>query len=192
MIHLDSPIYKGTLKTHKETKELLLPRLLDNLEKSDRDRHYEGCDSFQTNLNENGQEDLLNELVPHINTYLEKLGYSQVTYKVNGWFNLYGSGQYQEEHSHLPMLFTGLYALAFDEKVHTPLHFINSSPAISALHEQLNLRPTNYPETLPSRKLDIKEGDIYIWSGDKRHRVPPQPKDLKDNYRVTFTFNVTI
>ena len=63
-MYLDSPIYKGYLETHKETKQLLLPRLLDNLKKSDPSLNDEewACDSFQTFLYGNGQDDLANQI----------------------------------------------------------------------------------------------------------------------------------
>ena len=192
-MYLDSPIYKGYLETHKETKQLLLPRLLDNLKKSDPSFNDEewACDSFQTFLYGNGQEDLANQIEPHINNYLGNLGYPNgLSYDTNSWFNMYGANQYQEEHSHIPMFFSGVYVLNFDPAMHTGLTFISRSPAIFALHRCKDVYPTGFPEATDNIELKLKEGDIYIWPADRRHRVAPQPKNLKNNYRVTYTFNV--
>ena len=194
-MYLDSPIYKSYLETHTETKETLLPRLLDNLKESNsssNDKDW-SCDSFQTFLYGSGQEDLLNQITPHINKYLGSLGYPNgLNYQTNSWFNMYGAGQYQEEHGHLPMLFSGIYILNFDPTLHTGLTFINRTPFIFGLHQYKNVKPTAFPEATGNIELKLNEGDIYIWPADRRHRVAPQPKHLKDNYRVTYTFNVFI
>ena len=56
-----------------------------------------------------------------------------------------------------------------------------------------NLFPSGYAGGYIDRDVMLEEGKIYIFPANARHCVPPQPAKLdKDNYRITFTFNVSI
>ncbi len=161
------PLYTSKFKKHEEYKNKLLPLLLKDIEEAEsKNKHDEWwhCNSYQTYLNGFGQEELIQEMFTYIDEYMIELGYSGFTYNINSsWFNMYGPNQYQEEHAHDPNLFSGLYTMRFDKELHK--------------FESLN--------------IPLEEGNIYIFPASLRHKVPPQPATLeKDNYRITFTFNV--
>jgi hypothetical protein len=55
------------------------------------------------------------------------------------------------------------------------------------------LKPSNFGNAYGNNELNLKEGNVYIFPSNLKHLVPPQPAKLdKDNYRITFTFNVGI
>ena len=102
---------------------------------------------------------------------------------------MYGVHQYQEDHNHIPALFSGMYVLNFNEQ-HTPIIFRNRNPELNAIYIEYDLQPANFPGAYQDVSVNLEEGFVYIWPGCVRHSVPPQLKIDKNNYRVTFTFNV--
>ena len=195
--HLFStPLYSEKFKKHDEYKSKLVPLLYENIkETKDTNRHDEnwGCNSYQTWLWGNGQDELQTEMFTYIDEYLNELGYPKFTYHIeSSWFNMYGPNQYQEEHEHLPMLFSGLYTMQFDPEIHTGTSFKTKYPEMAAIHRIYNLFPQDSFAYI-DRNLKLEEGMIYIFPANARHSVPPQPAKLDpDNYRITFTFNITI
>ena len=192
-----SPLYTGKFKKHEEYKNKLLPLLLEDIFKSkDKNKHDEwwSCNSYQTFLWGHGQEEIQNEMFEHVDNYMNELGYSEITYRMSSsWFNMYGANQYQEEHSHLPELFSGLYVMKFDPEIHKGLVFTNKHPELAVIHSLLELRPKNFSNAYTDNYINLEEGNVYIFPSSLRHLVPPQPANLdKDNYRITFTFNVAI
>jgi len=189
------PLYTSKFKKHEEYKNKLLPLLLKDIEEAEsKNTHDEWwfCNSYQTYLNGCGQEELISEMFTYIDEFLIELGYSGFTYNINSsWFNMYGPNQYQEEHSHEPNLFSGLYTLRFDKDLHKGLIFTNKYPEMAALHKLWKLEPRNFNYAYSDVIPFFEEGNIYIFPASLRHKVPPQPATLeKDNYRITFTFNV--
>jgi len=196
--HLFStPLYSEKFEKHEEYKSKLLPLLYKDIEEAeDKNRKDErwSCNSYQTWLWGNGQDELQNEMFTYIDKYLNELGYPKFTYRIeSSWFNMYGPNQYQEEHEHLPMLFSGCYAMQYDPKWHTCTSFKNKYPEMAAIHRMYDLFPSQFGSGYIDRDVKLEEGTIYIFPANARHCVPPQPAKLdKDNYRITFTFNVSI
>lgn len=196
--HLFStPLYSEKFKKHDEYKSKLVPLLYEDIKGAEdtnrKDERWQ-CNSYQTWLWGNGQDDLQNEMFTYIDNYLNELGYPKLTYRIeSSWFNMYGPNQYQEEHEHLPMLFSGLYAMQFDPECHTGTSFKNKYPEMAAIHRLYDLEPNQFASAYIDRDLSLEEGMIYIFPSNARHSVPPQPAKLDpDNYRITFTFNISI
>ena len=195
--HLFStPLYNGKFKKHEEYKSKLLPLLYKDIkEAKDKNRHDNlwKCNSYQTWLWGNGQEELMTEMFTYVDEYLIELGYPKFNYRIQeSWFNMYGPNQYQEEHEHLPMLFSGLYTMQFDPEWHTGTSFKNKYPEMAAIHRIHKIFPQNYEGGYIDRNVELEEGHIYIFPSNARHCVHPQPAKLDpDNYRITFTFNVS-
>lgn len=192
-----SPLYIDKFKKHDEFKSKLEPLLYEDIKNSkDKNKHdyWWNCNSYQTFLRGYGQEDLEAELFSYIDDYMNELGYSEITYKMSSsWFNMYGANQYQEEHDHLPELFSGLYVMKFDPEVHKGIVFTNKHPELATIHKLLGFEPTNFSNAYADNLVPLVEGNVYIFPSSARHKVPPQPANLdKDNYRITFTFNVGI
>ena len=196
--HLFStPLYSSKFKKHEEYKDKLETLLYQDINKSkDKNSHdsHWGCDSYQTFLWGNGQNELQSEMIEYINEFLISLGYSPFPYKIcSSWVNMYGPNQYQEEHDHLPELLSGLYVMKYDPEIHKGLVFTNKHPELGAIHQLFGLEPTNFSNAYTDNYINLEEGSIYIFPSSTRHKVPPQPAKLdKDNYRITFTFNVSI
>ena len=189
------PLYSAKFKKHDEYKSKLEPLLYQDIKEADsKNTHDEWwhCNSYQTYLRGYGQEDLESEMFTYIDEYMSELGYSGFTYSINSsWFNMYGPNQYQEEHAHDPNMFSGLYTLRFDKELHKGINFTNKYPEMSALHKLWKLEPRNFNYAYGTVNMPLEEGNIYIFPASLRHKVPPQPATLeKDNYRITFTFNV--
>ena len=191
-----SPLYRAKFEKHTEYKNKLEHLLYEDIKDSQKDKHDDWwqCNSYQTFLHGYGQEELEKEMCKYVDDYLNELGYSAFTYKISSsWFNMYGPNQYQEEHSHLPDLFSGLYVMKYDPEMHKGLVFTNKHPELGALHNLYGLEPKNFSNAYQDNYITLEEGDLIIFPGNTRHRVPPQPPKLdKDNYRITFTFNVSI
>ena len=196
--HLFStPLYSSKFKKHEEYKDKLETLLYQDINKSkDKNSHdsHWGCDSYQTFLWGNGQDELQSEMIEYINEFLISLGYSPFPYKIcSSWFNMYGPNQYKEEHDHLPNLFSGLYVIKFDPEIHTGLDFPNPRRDLDVLHRTFNLYPTNFSSAWGENPVKLEEGNLYIFPANLRHKVKPQPATLdKNNYRITFTFNISI
>ena len=191
-----SPLYSAKLEKHQENKNKLVPLLYDDIAQvEDKNKHDEqwSCNSYQTFLRGYGQEELESQMFEHVDNYMNELGYSAITYKIESWFNMYGPNQYQEEHFHLPKLISGLYVLRFDPELHTNLVFTNRFSELAVLHELAGMYPTNYSNALFTNSINLEEGKVYIFPASLKHLVPPQPAKLdKDNYRITFAFNINI
>ena len=192
-----SPLYTGKVKQHKENKSKLEPILYKDIgEAKDKNQHDEwwSCNSYQTFLWGYGQEELQEQMFEHVDNYMNELGYPKMTYRISSsWFNMYGPNQYQEQHFHLPEIFSGLYVMRFDPEVHSKLVFVNSNPELAVVHKLLGLEPKYFSNAHTENEINLKEGSVYIFPASQRHLVPPQPAKLdKDNYRITFTFNVSV
>ena len=192
-----SPLYIDKFKKHDEFKSKLETLLYEDIKNNkDKNSHDEwwSCNSYQTFLRGYGQEDLESEMFAYVDDYMNELGYSAITYKMSSsWFNMYGPNQSQEEHDHLPELFSGLYVMKYDPEIHKGLVFTNKHPELGAIHQLFGLEPTNFSNAYTDNYINLEEGSIYIFPSSTRHKVPPQPAKLdKDNYRITFTFNVSI
>ena len=192
-----SPLYVEKFKKHDEFKSKLEHLLYEDISKTkDKKKNEEwwSCNSYQTFLRGYGQEELETEMFTYVDDYMNELGYSAITYKMSSsWFNMYGANQYQEEHDHLPELFSGLYVMRFDPTVHKGIVFTNKHPELGALHRMFGLEPTNFSNAYTDNYIPLEEGNIYIFPSNTKLKVPPQPPKLdKDNYRITFTFNVSV
>ena len=192
-----SPLYTGKVKQHEENKSKLEPILYKDIgEAKDKNQHDEwwSCNSYQTFLWGYGQEELQNQMFEHVDNYMNELGYPKMTYRISSsWFNMYGPNQYQEQHFHLPEIFSGLYVMRFDPEVHSKLVFVNKNPELAVIHKLLGLEPKYFSNAHTENEISLKEGNVYIFPASQRHLVPPQPAKLdKDNYRITFTFNVSV
>ncbi len=192
-----SPLYTAKLEKHEEFKSKLEPLLYKDISESEDKNKHDGwwsCNSYQTYLWGYGQEELQELMFEHVDNYMNELGYSAITYKMSSsWFNMYGANQYQEEHFHLPELLSGLYVMRFDPDMHKGLVFTNKFPELSVIHEMHGLQPQNFSSAYAHNEINLKEGHVYIFPSNLKHLVPPQPAKLdKDNYRITFTFNVSI
>lgn len=191
-----SPLYSAKLEKHQENKNKFVPLLYDDIAQvEDKNKHDDwwSCNSYQTFLRGYGQEELEGQMFEHVDNYMNELGYSAITYKIESWFNMYGPNQYQEEHFHLPNLISGLYVLRFDPELHTNLVFTNRFSELAVLHHLAGAYPTNYSNAHFTNSINLEEGKVYIFPASQKHLVPPQPAKLdKDNYRITFTFNVSI
>lgn len=191
-----SPLYSSEFKKHDEYKKKVIPLLFDDIEKSESKNKHDkwwNCNSYQTYLRGYGQEDLESEMFTYIDEYMSELGYSGFTYNISSsWFNMYGANQFQEEHAHDPNLFSGLYVLNFDPTLHKGLVFTNKYPELAVVHTMLGLSPKNFNNAYSAVNVPLEEGKIYIFPANVRHKVPPQPATLTNNYRITFTFNVSV
>ena len=188
--HLFStPLYIEKYQKHELVKPNLFNLLLADIKNNNTnrpDKHW-NCNSYKTFVD--GQFDLEIDMHLHIDNYLRYLGFTSITYKTESWFNMYGVHQYQEDHNHIPALFSGMYVLNFNEQ-HTPIIFRNRNPELNAIYIEYDLQPANFPGAYQDVSVNLEEGFVYIWPGCVRHSVPPQPKIDKNNYRDTFTFNV--
>ena len=191
-----SPLYSAKLEKHQENKNKLVPLLYEDIsEVQDKNKHdsWWSCNSYQTFLRGYGQEELEGQMFEHVDNYMNALGYTAVTYKIDSWFNMYGPNQYQEQHYHLPNLLSGLYVIRFDKGLHTNLVFKNRFPELAVIHHMAGMEPTNYSDAHYTNEVNLEEGKVYIFPSNLQHLVPPQPAKLdKDNYRITFTFNITL
>ena len=192
-----SPLYTGKVKQHKENKSKLEPILYKDIgEAKDKNQHDEcwSCNSYQTIIWGYGQEELQEQMFEHVDNYMNELGYPKITYRISSsWFIMFGTNQYQEQHFHLPEIFSGLYVMRFDPEVHSKLVFVNSNPELAVVHKLLGLEPKYFSNAHTENEINLKEGSVYIFPASQRHLVPPQPAKLdKDNYRITFTFNVSV
>ena len=110
-----SPLYSAKLEKHQENKNKFVPLLYDDIAQvEDKNKHDDwwSCNSYQTFLRGYGQEELEGQMFEHVDNYMNELGYSAITYKIESWFNMYGPNQYQEEHFHLPNLISGFISAA--------------------------------------------------------------------------------
>lgn len=191
--HLFSiPLGQYKLKNFAKHKKALINLLTDDYDEADdKNRKADNwkCNSFQTWLWGNGQEELVNDLYKYIDEYLIEFGFNSFSYKVESWFNIYGKQQYQERHGHCQSLIAGMVVLQYDPKQHTPLRFINPYPEVARNFEKFDCRATNFKFMSDSLPLPMEEGMIYLWPSTLNHLVPPQPNNCKD-LRITFTFNV--
>ena len=191
--HLFSiPLGKYKLPNYQEVRDKLLPILeKDYYEADDKDRKADNwhCNSYQTWLWGNGQEELSNSLFPFIDDYLIKLKFLGFSYSIESWFNIYGKQQYQERHQHGESLLSGMVILNYDSEQHTPLAFFNPWAEYARVFERFGCRSYGINFLDDCHPLDMENGYVYIWPSTLNHLVPPQPNKLKD-LRITFTFNV--
>ena len=190
--HLYSiPLGKYKLPKFEKIRKKLIPILEDDYYEADdknrKDNDWQ-CNSYQTWLWGNGQEQLAESLYPFIDDYLIQLGFEGFSYQLESWFNIYGKQQYQEKHNHGTTLLSGMVVLNYDPAQHTPLKFYNPWQLYSTTFQMFDLKAsmnfiaTTYP-------IEMENGYMYIWPSSLEHIVPPQPNKLRD-LRITYTFNV--
>lgn len=98
------------------------------------------------------------------------------------WYNVYTKNMYQEKHSHVNSLFSGIYFLKFNQYIHSAPVFYN------------NFFWKDYHQDcfsdikLFSFTPQIKKGDLIIFPSNMIHEVKPQ---LNDDPRITIAFNTT-
>lgn len=191
--HLFSiPLGKYKLPNYQEVRDKLLPILEeDYYEANDKDHnagHWK-CNSYQTWLWGNGQEELSDSLFPLIDDYLIQLNFQGFSYSLESWFNIYGKQQYQERHGHVQSLLSGMVVLNYDPEQHTELQFFNPWSEYARVFEKFECQAYGMNFLHDTYPIDMENGYVYIWPSALSHLVPPQPNKLKD-LRITFTFNV--
>lgn len=190
--HLFSiPLGKYKLPNFAEVKEKFVPSLIKEYREADeKNRHADNwkCNSYQTWMWGNGQEELSNSLFPFIDEYLNGMGFSPFSYQLESWFNVYGKQQFQESHAHNTSLLAGMLVLNYDKEQHTPIVFRNPWMEYARTFQQFECSAMS-PVCTDSTSIILEEGHIYLWLSSLGHLVPPQPNTLKD-LRITFTFNV--
>ena len=191
--HLFSiPLGKYKLPNYPEIRDKLLPILEDDYhDADDKDRKAEHwrCNSYQTWLWGNGQEELSNSLFPFVDDYLTQLKFVGFKYSIESWFNIYGKQQYQERHHHGGSLMSCMVVLNYDPEQHTSLRFFNPWAEYARVFEKFGCQAYGISFIDDNHGLEMENGYAYIWPSSLNHLVPPQPNKLKD-LRITFTFNV--
>lgn len=98
------------------------------------------------------------------------------------WYNAYKGTQYQHPHKHGNALFSGIYYLKFNKKVHNSTLFYNPHFEFSSEYMEM-LKETPFF----AQKPDVQENDIFIFPSGVAHKVDAS---YSNEMRITVAFNV--
>lgn len=185
-------VAKVQLENHKKLKEIFADDLIKK-HKAVPDHKMawaKYCHSWQEDAMQY-ESILLPELKPHINTWLGHFNYPDFNYILSSWFNVHSYDMYQEAHRHMDgaVVICGIYYLQLSDK-DSPVVFTRYSDQYLSHINNLQLKPdhgwfSEYSDPI----LDIKEGDLVLFTPDAQHFVP-KAKEKHDGYRITLSFNV--
>lgn len=106
------------------------------------------------------------------------------------WYNAYGSGQWQESHTHHgseDVYFSAVHFLKYDKNIHPPLTMNNLNRVL--MEPRFAGRQTTLDYWHMSKNIEVVEGDIIFFPSLLEHQVNVQETD---ELRVTVSFNVKI
>ena len=208
------PLYKESFKGHQKFKDLIVPILTEEYEKAKGSNVKVGWNSdlfstfFDQDVHNFGElrtitKDLVAEFLPSVTNAIKEMGLNPATFSMgnvatgNHWYNVYGPGQNQEKHSHIPSSLSLVYSIQYNENIHSPLVFYNPLKwgearkfSMFAEEEQTKV----YVSQLYQDKYlpFYDEGDILIFPSELEHAVFPQEPESKDYLRMTYSMNIEL
>lgn len=208
------PLYKESFKQHSEFKNLICPILIDEYKKANRSNVKIGWNSnlFSTFFNQEIHmygdlrgitKNLTAEFMPIVSNAIKAMGLNPASFSMgniatgNHWYNVYGPGQNQERHSHIPSSLSLVYSIQYNEDIHSPLVFYNPikwgesrrfSMFASDEQTELYVSPLYQDKHIPF----YDEGDVLIFPSELEHAVFPQEKESEDYLRITYSMNIEL
>ena len=95
------------------------------------------------------------------------------------WFNVYGPGQNQEPHNHVPSHLSGVYYMKYDKEFHNSTTYMNpnkmffEAPRYNKHYYDPEL--CGYGCYKEEMTLQVDEGDVVIFPSQLEHMVQRQP-----------------
>jgi hypothetical protein len=208
------PLYKESFKEHEKFKNLILPHLLEAYNKAEGSNVKIGWNSdlfstyFDQDVHNFGQlrtvtKDLVQEFLPIVTNAIKAMGLNPATFSMgnvatgNHWYNVYGPGQNQEKHSHIPSSLSLVYSIQFNEEFHSPIVLYNpinwgEARRFSMFAEE-EQNKVYVSELYQDRHIPLyDEGDVLIFPSELEHAVFPQEPESKDYLRMTYSMNIEL
>jgi predicted 2-oxoglutarate/Fe(II)-dependent dioxygenase YbiX len=173
-------VFWDSVPNHQQNKDVLLPLIMSNLEKTQGKQKDKWHCEVNTEFFDSGESYekymglIVNSIYPALDNMLNEMPLvkpksSKVS---NIWYNYYQKGHSQEIHTHSgKATFSGVYVLSADE-VNKTVFYSYASSLVKHSKESKQL-------------TEAKEGDIILFPSNLLHYVLPCEKE-----RVTIAFNI--
>ena len=173
-------VFWDSVPNHQQNKDILLPLIMQNLEKTKgmqkgawlcevNTEFFANPESYQKYIGL-----IVNCIYPALDNMFKEMPMLQpkVSKVRNIWYNYYQEGHTQEIHSHSnKSTFSGIYVLNADE-VNKTVFYSYGASLLGYIKEAKQL-------------TEVKEGDIVLFPSNLLHYVLPCEKE-----RVTIAFNI--
>lgn len=190
-------IFQYSVPNHKEIKDNLLPKILQEYEENQQKKSYRWYLRSNSNLTTNFKHAMPTLLSPKQQTDIIWNGFDEmlamffapdstlrpceampVKSNIDGyWWNVYNEGDYVEVHSHGTSGISGFYILDLPENQENNTSFICPTPYSPSREEWTTTHTASY----------LKEGDVAFFPSSLDHYVNPSK-----GRKVSISFNIEI
>ena len=187
-----SPIYHSKIENHQSYKRLVLPKLIKSFRNNDSHKASWAvyCNTWQEDVYENSKSYVIPQIERECKKVLDYYNFDPFDYELETWFNVHAPGMYQEAHTHVPNILSGIYYINFDKDLDYPAIFVRDNNTYGFVCSAQGITINNGIWDQNSQFiLDIEEGDLIIFPSTLQHLVPKSPNRV-DGYRVSLSFNV--
>ena len=182
------PFYQGKVKSHKETRKIVL-EYVDSIMEDERcylesagERVFSDYRLGNDPAGKRYKDAVIAAVTPNIREFADRVGGKQFQMG-QIWLQNYENHCFHNTHHHWPALYSFVYYVRFDPKKHTGTTFHHPCRLQTQIYQMRNLQA----ETLFQPK--VKEGDMVIFPSFLDHNVPMNESDSPRTI-VAFNFDM--
>jgi hypothetical protein len=186
--------YKGKFEGHDEIKSSLLDHIAEKYKESPSNQPKRWSCNVHTSHGMHDEKLFSAKPIYEkgIIPFFEEIKMPSVEADISEmWFNVYGKGQWQENHHHhgasQDLYFSAVHFLKYDKSIHPPL-VMNNMNRILVTPYNIG-RKTRLDYWNLHEAIDVEEGDLLIFPTFMEHQVNIQETE---ELRMTVSFNIEV